>query len=65
MNSNTILAAKQHHWLVDIGLFSLEALKLQRAHWEKLKSVPTNEFMKDAGTEATAQTRGWTEKQGT
>jgi predicted restriction endonuclease len=41
-----------HHWMYDIGLFSLSALKLQRAHWELTKGKPTNAFMKDAGRKA-------------
>jgi hypothetical protein len=43
-----------HHWMFDIGLFSLDAIKLQRAHWEATKGKPTNAFMKDAGRKAAA-----------
>jgi len=32
----------------------LEAVKLQRAHWEATKGKPTNAFMKDAGRKAAA-----------
>src|SRR5258706_8026318 len=41
-----------HHWMFDIGLFSLDAIKLQRAHWEATKGKPTNAFMKDPGRNA-------------
>ncbi len=49
---NLAYLCRQHHWLFDIGLFSLKALKLQRAHWERLKGKPTNIFMGDAGIRA-------------
>jgi HNH endonuclease len=43
-----------HHWMFDIGLFSLSALKLQRAHWELTRGKQTNAYMKDAGAKAAA-----------
>lgn len=37
-----------HHWTYDVGLFSLAALKVQRALTEDMKGKRTNAFMKDA-----------------
>jgi hypothetical protein len=36
------------------GLFSLAALKAQRAHWQEMKGKRTNAFLKDAGKKAAA-----------
>ncbi|WP_369719752.1 hypothetical protein AB8Z38_21075 [Bradyrhizobium sp. LLZ17] len=40
--------------MYDVGLFSIDALKLQRAHWQETKGKRTNAFMKDAGKKAAA-----------
>lgn len=42
--------------MFDIGLFSLKAIKLQRAFGQTTKGKMTNAYMKDAGRKA-AQTR--------
>jgi hypothetical protein len=51
---NLAWLCNHHHWLYDIGLFSITALKLQRDHWQTMKGKPTNAFMKDAGKKAAA-----------
>jgi hypothetical protein len=53
---NLTWLCRHHHWMFDIGLFSLKALKLQRAYWQTTKGKRTNAYMKDAGRKA-AQTR--------
>lgn len=53
---NLAWLCRHHHWMFDIGLFSLKALKLQRAFWQATKGKRTNAYMKDAGSKA-AQTR--------
>ena len=53
---NLAWLCRHHHWMYDIGLFSLEALKLQRGFWQTAKGKRTNAYMKDAGRKA-AQTR--------
>lgn len=49
---NLAWLCRHHHWLYDVGLFSIEALKLQRAFWQAAKGNRTNEYMKDAGQKA-------------
>src|SRR5258705_305517 len=51
---NLAWLCNHHHWMYDIGLFSLAALKVQRAHWQEMKGRRTNAFMKDAGKKAAA-----------
>jgi hypothetical protein len=51
---NLALLCNHHHWMYDVGLFSIAALKVQRAHWQELKGKRTNAFMKDAGKKAAA-----------
>ena len=51
---NLALLCHHHHWMFDIGLFSLTALKAQRAHWQAMEGKCTNPFMKDAGKKAAA-----------
>lgn len=51
---NLAWLCNHHHWMYDVGLFSVAALKVQRAHWQKLKGKRTNAFMKDAGKKAAA-----------
>jgi hypothetical protein len=38
--------------MFDIGLFSIEAVRLQRAYWQIAKGKRTNAYMKDAGRKA-------------
>jgi hypothetical protein len=40
--------------MYDVGLFSLAALKIQRAHWQEVKGKRTNAYMKQAGKKAAA-----------
>jgi hypothetical protein len=54
--ANLAWLCRHHHWMFDVGLFSLEALKLQRAFWQTTKGKRTNAYMKDAGRKA-AETR--------
>ncbi|MCK1677754.1 HNH endonuclease [Bradyrhizobium sp. 150] len=49
---NLAWLCNHHHWMYDVGLFSLAALKVQRAHWQEMKGKRTNAFMKDAGKKA-------------
>jgi hypothetical protein len=42
--------------MFDVGLFSIDALKVQRAFWQKTAGKRTNAYMKDAGRKA-AMTR--------
>lgn len=51
---NLAWLCNHHHWMYDVGLFSISALKLQRAHWQETKGERTNAFMKDAGKKAAA-----------
>jgi hypothetical protein len=51
---NLALLCRHHHWMFDVGLFSIEALKLQRAYWQSAKGKRTNAYMKDAGRKAAA-----------
>ncbi|MCK1498655.1 HNH endonuclease [Bradyrhizobium sp. 188] len=51
---NLAWLCNHHHWMYDVGLFSLAALKLQRAHWQQVKGKRTNAYMKDAGKKAAA-----------
>ncbi len=51
---NLAWLCNHHHWMYDIGPFSLAALKVQRAHWQEMKGKRTNAFMKAAGKKAAA-----------
>lgn len=51
---NLARLCNHHHWMYDVGLFSLAALKVQRTHWQEAKGKRTNAFMKDAGKKAAA-----------
>jgi hypothetical protein len=45
---------RHHHWMFDVGLFNIKALKLQRAYWQSIKGKRNNAYMKDAGRKAAA-----------
>ncbi|MDE5446356.1 hypothetical protein GWG65_34350 [Bradyrhizobium sp. CSA207] len=47
------LPCNHHHRMYDV-LFSVTALKVQRAHWQEVKGKRTNAYMKDAGKKAVA-----------
>lgn len=49
---NLAWLCRHHHWMFDSGLFSVEALKLQRAYWQITKGKQTTLYMKDAGHKA-------------
>jgi len=40
--------------MYDVGLFSSEALKLQRSFWQGARGKQNNAYMKDAGKKAAA-----------
>jgi hypothetical protein len=40
--------------MFDVGLFRIEALKLQRTYWQLIKGKQNNAYMKDAGRKAAA-----------
>ncbi len=48
---------RTHHWLLDAGLYPLEAIRLMRAHWQANRDKADHSArMKDAGATA-ARTR--------
>jgi hypothetical protein len=49
---NLAWLCRHHHWMFDVGLFDMEALKLQRTYWQSIKGKHTNAYMKDAGRKA-------------
>jgi hypothetical protein len=49
---NLTWLCRHHHWMFDVGLFDMEALKLQRTYWQSIKGKQTNAYMKDAGRKA-------------
>jgi HNH endonuclease len=51
---NLAWLCRHHHWMFDVGLFAIEAVKLQRAYWQAAKGTRTNAYMKDAGRKAAA-----------
>jgi hypothetical protein len=51
---NLAVLCRHHHWMYDVGLFSLEALLVQREHWQRTEGKRTNAYMKDAGKKAAA-----------
>ncbi|TYO67086.1 hypothetical protein FXV83_07730 [Bradyrhizobium hipponense] len=51
---NLAWLCNHHHWMYDVGLFSVTALKVQRAHWQEVKGKRINAYMKDAGKKAAA-----------
>jgi predicted restriction endonuclease len=53
---NLALLCRHHHWMFDVGLFALDAVKLQRDYWQAAKGERTNAYMKEAGQKA-AETR--------
>ena len=51
---NLAWLCRHHHRTYDVGLFSIEALKLQRSFWQAARGKQTNTYMKDAGKKAAA-----------
>jgi hypothetical protein len=51
---NLAWLCRHHHRMYDVGLFSSEALKLQRSFWQGARGKQTNVYMKDAGKKAAA-----------
>jgi HNH endonuclease len=49
---NLAWLCRHHHWMFDIGLFSIKAVKLQRDYWQVTKGKRTNVCMKDEGRKA-------------
>jgi len=49
---NLAWLCRHHHWMFDIGLFSIKAVKLQRDYWQIARGKRTNAYMKDAGRKA-------------
>jgi hypothetical protein len=44
-----------HHWMLDMELYSVEAIRLQQAHWQATKGIGNRKrCMKDAGAKAAA-----------
>ncbi len=55
---NLAFLCKTHHWMYDVGLYPIRAVKLLRSHWQKTHGEPDHSIrMKDAGEKAAATRR--------